>query len=336
MRKLLRIVVSFFPNIFKISAYRMMGMEIGKGVRIGAGTLLLCERVELMDGAKIGRFCLLRAQMLRMGKRADIGNMVKLSANTLIMKSQSTICSFNEIAGDIGDRRCTLHLGPCSWILQHCYINLARQIFLGKNVGVGGGSYLFTHGLWLSKLDGFPISYGEIRIEDDVWLPWDCFLLPNVTIGSKAVIGARSLINRSIPGGVLAAGIPAKVIREKSYADLTSEDRCNILSELTESYGIKLGRKTHIEKSPELDLHFLGDALLLAIHKMDHGKFSPLPALNVVFSELDVQKASGFCVWSLANYVSTAYAEMPRQARDWFLHARTVGVRFYPIDEDLN
>lgn len=311
-----------------------MGMKIGKGVRIGVGTLLLCAQVELMDHAKIGSLCLLRAQQLRMGKRTEICNMVKLAAHSLIMRSQSVICSFTEIAGDINDSRSLLYLGPCSWILQHCYINVARPIYLGRNVGVGGGSYLFTHGLWLSKLDGFPVSYGEIHVEDDVWLPWGCFLLPNVTIGSKAIIGARSLVNRDIPAGVLAAGIPAKVIREKSYADLTPAERTDMLAELTESYGAKLGKKVRIDKLAEYDRHFLENDLLLVVHKMSQPKFFPLPSLNVVLAKLDSNAASGFCVWSLEGYASTPYAEMPQQARDWFGHARTIGVRFYPLDED--
>ena len=54
------------------------------------------------------------------------------------------------------------------------------------------------------------------RFGKNVWLPWHVFILPGVEIGDDATIGAGSVINRSIPPGVLAAGVPAKVLREAS------------------------------------------------------------------------------------------------------------------------
>ena len=45
-------------------------------------------------------------------------------------------------------------------------------------------------------------------------------MLPGVTIGNNAVIGAGSVVNRDIPDGVVAAGNPCRVIRR-----ITDEDR---------------------------------------------------------------------------------------------------------------
>jgi hypothetical protein len=80
-------------------------------------------------------------------------------------------------------------------------------------VGIGGANYLFTHGSWSNSLEGFPIDFGPINIEDRVWLPWRVFVLPNVTIGHDSVVAAGSVVSRSIPPLSLAAGSPAKVLR---------------------------------------------------------------------------------------------------------------------------
>lgn len=55
---------------------------------------------------------------------------------------------------------------------------------------------------------------GEIHIEDDVWIGANVSVLDNVTIGKGAVIGAGSVVTKSIPAGWLAFGNPARCIRK--------------------------------------------------------------------------------------------------------------------------
>jgi|SRR5688572_24654196 len=53
-----------------------------------------------------------------------------------------------------------------------------------------------------------------IRIGSDVWVGGGAILCPGVTIGSRTVIGAGSVVTRDIPADVFAAGNPCRVIRE--------------------------------------------------------------------------------------------------------------------------
>lgn len=53
-----------------------------------------------------------------------------------------------------------------------------------------------------------------IRLEANVWIGFDCCVLPGVTIGEGSVIGARSVVASDIPPYTIAAGNPARVIRE--------------------------------------------------------------------------------------------------------------------------
>lgn len=52
-----------------------------------------------------------------------------------------------------------------------------------------------------------------IVIEDDVWMGGHVVVLPGVTIGARSVIGAGSVVTKSIPPDVFAAGNPCRVIR---------------------------------------------------------------------------------------------------------------------------
>ena len=52
-----------------------------------------------------------------------------------------------------------------------------------------------------------------IEIGSDVWVGGAAVILPGVTIGSRSIIGAGSVVTRDVPGGVFAAGNPCRVIR---------------------------------------------------------------------------------------------------------------------------
>ena len=56
---------------------------------------------------------------------------------------------------------------------------------------------------------GKPVDIGS-----DVWVGGGAIILPGVRVGSRAVIGAGSVVSRDIPEGVFAAGNPCRVIRE--------------------------------------------------------------------------------------------------------------------------
>lgn len=53
-----------------------------------------------------------------------------------------------------------------------------------------------------------------ITIEDDVWIGAHCLILKGVTIGARSIIGAGSVVTKSIPSDCIAAGNPCKVIRK--------------------------------------------------------------------------------------------------------------------------
>jgi maltose O-acetyltransferase len=53
-----------------------------------------------------------------------------------------------------------------------------------------------------------------IEIGVDVWVGGGAIICPGVTIGSKTVVGAGSVVTRDMPEGVFCAGNPCRVIRK--------------------------------------------------------------------------------------------------------------------------
>ena len=62
-------------------------------------------------------------------------------------------------------------------------------------------------------------SAEPITVGDNVWLGGGAIVCPGVTIGEDTVVGAGAVVTRNLPGGVVAAGVPARVIREIGARD---------------------------------------------------------------------------------------------------------------------
>jgi virginiamycin A acetyltransferase len=58
-----------------------------------------------------------------------------------------------------------------------------------------------------------PTFRGPIVIGNDVWLALECCILPNVTIGDGAIVGARAVVTKDVPAYSVVVGNPARVIR---------------------------------------------------------------------------------------------------------------------------
>ena len=58
---------------------------------------------------------------------------------------------------------------------------------------------------------------GPVTIEDNCWFGTNCVVTGGVTIGERTVVGANSVVTKDLPAGVIAAGAPARVIREIEF-----------------------------------------------------------------------------------------------------------------------
>ena len=68
------------------------------------------------------------------------------------------------------------------------------------------------------------LTSAPIVLEEDVWLGSNVTVCGGVTIGKGSIIGAGSVVNKDIPAGVVAAGVPCRVIRKITEKDIIEKD----------------------------------------------------------------------------------------------------------------
>lgn len=118
-------------------------------------------------------------------------------------------------------------------IIDVCPVTIGKNVFLGPRVCIYTAAHPIDAGVRNSLIEfGKPVAIG-----DDVWIGGNTVLNPGVTVGSNVVIGSGSVVVRDIPDGVVAAGAPAKIIRQ-----ITSDDR---------DHWLKLAQQYHQETQAE-------------------------------------------------------------------------------------
>lgn len=91
-----------------------------------------------------------------------------------------------------------------------------RSITIGQRCLIGDAVLILDsdfHNLSAEGRHRQPAATAAVVLEDNVFIGSRVIILKGVTIGKDSVIGAGSVVVRSIPPGVIAAGNPAKVIR---------------------------------------------------------------------------------------------------------------------------
>jgi hypothetical protein len=102
-----------------------------------------------------------------------------------------------------------MDIGP-ECLLNGCQLSAKQALTIGRKSMVGPGSRLFDADQ--HDFDGdTPERLAPIRVGDHVWIASDVTVLRGVEIGDHAIVGAHSLVTRSIPPHSLAYGAPARV-----------------------------------------------------------------------------------------------------------------------------
>ena len=105
---------------------------------------------------------------------------------------------------------------------KYCHIGCINKIDIGDGVLFGSNVLLIDHNHGMndySDLDLAPndrtlSSSGPIYVGRNVWIGEKVTILPGVSIGNNSVIGANSVVTKSIPANCIACGIPAKIVKQ--------------------------------------------------------------------------------------------------------------------------
>ncbi|ALO34400.1 acetyltransferase [Colwellia sp. MT41] len=146
---------------------------------------------------------------------------VVIGSLDIIMGDKVRLAAMTTISGRaVGNTIPLLVIGNNVGIAWRTSISVGNKITLGNNVRIAGDCYLAGY-------PGHPINaklralgkpdhesqVGDITLQDDVWLATGVKVMPGVTIGRGTIVAAGSVVTKSLPSFVLAAGVPARVIK---------------------------------------------------------------------------------------------------------------------------
>ena len=112
-----------------------------------------------------------------------------------------------------------LEIGDNTWIGHRCIISATSSIVIGKNVDIAPNVFIGngTHGITPERDRVADLEFSrDVEVGDGCWLCAGCMVLPGVSIGSKCVVAAGSVVTRSFGTMKLLAGVPASIKRELS------------------------------------------------------------------------------------------------------------------------
>ena len=98
-----------------------------------------------------------------------------------------------------------------------CYFECSGGLMIGNNVSIAHSRSILTSTHTYSDFN-LPIKYNEILkktvvIHDDVWIGCGVRILCGVHIDTRCIIGANSLVNKSVDSFSIYGGVPAKKIK---------------------------------------------------------------------------------------------------------------------------
>ena len=186
--------------------------------------------------------------IFQIGNYSRLGNNAEIFGNNIVFGSHLFNTSGLRIGGGgrdnptadlkLGDR-CTIH---------NNFLNVCEPILIGDDVGLSPETSFLTHGYWMSVLEGYPASFAGISIGSGTIIGYRSLIMMGVSIAENCVIGAQSVVTKSLTEHGIYAGNPARFI--KTISPLSSKDKISKAKQILEAYkpiaksrGIKLSGK---------------------------------------------------------------------------------------------
>jgi maltose O-acetyltransferase len=122
-----------------------------------------------------------------------------------------------------------IHLGERSYInmgatlLDNAPIHIGTDVMIGPNVQI----YTAAHALDADeRIQGVETAL-PVTIEDRVWIGGGAILLPGITIGREAIVGAGAVVTRDVPAGARVVGNPARILHARDKMPVTESQGQN-------------------------------------------------------------------------------------------------------------
>ena len=106
------------------------------------------------------------------------------------------------------------HLGEGVFINAGCRFQDQGGIYIGDRALIGHNCVIATLNHDMDPAKRANLVPAPVRIGADAWLGANVTVLPGVTVGEGAVVAAGAVVTKDVPARTVAAGVPARVIRE--------------------------------------------------------------------------------------------------------------------------
>jgi acetyltransferase-like isoleucine patch superfamily enzyme len=151
---------------------------------------------------------------------ASVGDNVVIERGVLVFEPQSITIGSNVYIGHYvilrGYQQNQMTIGDDTWIGQACYINSAGGVEIGSKVGIGPGVRIMSsqHGEEGREVPVLlcDLEFARVRIMDETDIGMGAILLPGVTIGKGAIVGAGAVVTKDVDPYAVVAGVPARQI----------------------------------------------------------------------------------------------------------------------------
>lgn len=196
---------------------------------------IVAQSIEIGDNVEFGTSINVKLRgSFRIGSHSRLGSNCNIIGNHVSIGEHFFNSSGLNVGGggrfhpnaslSIGDR-CTIH---------NNFINVCEEVVLGDDVGLSPDVSILTHGYWLSVFEGYPATFKGVRIGNGVIIGYRSLIMMGVTITDNCVVGAQSVVTRSLTKKGIYAGSPAKFIKE--IEPMPAEDRPAKLDEIIAMY----------------------------------------------------------------------------------------------------
>lgn len=330
MKTLVPIVLSLLPSFLQVPLRRgLLNQKIGKGSKISFLSFVKAKEMNIGRNVTIKPLAVVNSEILEIGDNSVIKSLSFISTRIVRLKTYVHLANFCFIRGPFV-KTSEIIIGDHSRVFPFCWLDTNRKITIGDHVGIGGFTLIFTHGVWSNYFKGGPVSFKEVTLEDNVWLPWRVFIMPGTTIGKDSIIGANSLVNGTIPPNSLAAGSPAKVLRNDFLKELSPEeigDRLETAVADFMEYLVFKKKITQFEK--QSSQHFISSALHVFID--ESSQETETPNLYIFSTGDQSKRSSSDMIWNVEE--NTFYADKNnKMAAEFSDYIRRYGVRLNRID----
>lgn len=124
------------------------------------------------------------------------------------------------VLGDVAaDESVGIHIGARTIVNVGCYLSGEGGLCIGEDVLIGPHAKLLSAGHAIDEGEAIiarnRITRARIVVEDGAWIGAGAIVLEGVRIGRGAVVAAGALVRQDVPEGMVAAGMPARLIRSR-------------------------------------------------------------------------------------------------------------------------